>query len=274
MEGRFQRTDEAFRDYTKMKSLRYDGDIEVYLSSMEAYNVRANVSGVALKSQIRQGLPEAILENMARDTRPNMPDVDYIELVRRCGQQYEYRKEQKKEDQVHARPGPSSHKPSTEAKRPSGPGKKSRKGKEKAANPPSEQPAAASSAAGSSKYPVIHHDKEVALRGVSKKIRAERKEKRQCQRCGRWKHSWPTCTHDISVSGSKVAATPAPGKKRSAPDGDASGPSSGGKKQKKASTPAAAAASSSAPNALQRLGQVFAEEEELLDYEVKPPTLA
>ena len=61
MDGRFQRIDEAFGDFSKMKSLKYDGPIEVYLLSVEALNVRANVSGAVLKHQLRQGLPDAIL---------------------------------------------------------------------------------------------------------------------------------------------------------------------------------------------------------------------
>ena len=72
-----------------------------------------------------------------------------------------------------------------------------------------------------------------------------------------------------------MAASPAPGKKRSADDGLVAESSTSSKKQKKvkaAAATAAASSSSSAPDALQRMGQVFAEEEEMLDYEVRLPT--
>ena len=264
MESRFQRADEAFRNYAKMQKLKYAGDIEQYLTQLEALNVQAGLSGVALKALIRHGLPKAITDNMARDVTPTMPDIDFVELARRCGQQYEYQRAQEKEDEALARSlGSSNKKPSTEAK-PPGNKPKSRKGKERANPTPDNKQGQPPKTPSSTRYPVVHTDEGKALQGVSIKTRAERKKKKQCQRCGGWKHDWPTCTKEaIPVKVAGVAQTP---KKRKEPDQTVENPSPQGKKQKVAAT----ASTSTAPlDSLQRLGQVFADEEEMLDYEVR-----
>lgn len=264
MEARFQRTDEAFRDYTKMQARKYKGDIEYYISSIMSLNVQAGLSGVALKAVIRHGLPKEIQDNMARDTRPDMPDLDYIELARRCGQQHEYRAEQEKADRSFGKGSADAKKPSTaEAK--STDGTKSRKGKDKAKPSPSDKKGKSqTSTPGPSKQPVTHTDKEAALKGISHTLRKERKDKKQCQRCGKWRHDWQTCRGDIATVKIAGVSQP-PKKKRKASDEAEKEPASGSKKAK---VTTAATSSYVQPSAFQRISEVFVEEGDELDYEV------
>ena len=253
MTERFLREDQDLRDFEKMWSLKYKGDIEDYMSKLESYNLRANTAGPAWKKAIQNGLPEDLLDDVGKLEDPHMTDLDYVALVRRCGRRKERREEARKTAKALGAPGPS--KPSgQEAKSSSS----SKKDKHKAKSHKADYKKEDSKKPGSSGAPKVHTDYAAAVKGISKDILESRKKKGRCLRCGKENHRWEWCRSSISTV--KVAA--AQPKKRKAEE-----PATA-TEVKKAKVAATAKPLSSQPAHFPRIAEVFEEELEEVDYEV------
>ena len=85
-----------------MEKVRYEGDIEKYLQTLENLNIDAEMSAVAWRNMIEKRLP---LEARRRWAHKKFElDSEFIEVVRRCTKAEESFKEQLGLDKTHDNP--------------------------------------------------------------------------------------------------------------------------------------------------------------------------
>src|SRR3979411_1406595 len=87
---RFKDSARAHNDWRKMQELKYDYDINVYVTKLQEYNYSISQSGVALRELVGKAIPQEIMRMIYAwyGTMPN-EDTDFFEAVVQAGLIYE-----------------------------------------------------------------------------------------------------------------------------------------------------------------------------------------
>jgi hypothetical protein len=226
LEARFQDEREQENEERKMRELKYEGDIDHYVTQLREYNDIVCSHGPAFRYIIRQALPRNILQMVYNHTG-GMPqeDEEFLAAVQSAGRVVEMMKR----DEVMNRPKEEKGKsagaprestqkgPTTQGKAAGAPRESTRKGSETQGKKGSQQKDAGEKKGDKApKKDKIWPGVKEALAGVPQEdIDAHKKSAADCWRCGSDTHRTLSCYAKKTKKGTVLPA--APGKDGKAP---------------------------------------------------------
>jgi hypothetical protein len=204
----FLSTEEDKRDLERMSALRYEGDIEDYMTQKTYYNTKLGLKGPAWVAQIALGLLSWFKDCCSMKLGRTYDEEDYEEAITVVSLRHEERqreieheknldearsKKDKGKGKEISKPESSSHR--GDRKKPYDKGQKKTRFSNTSKSKEKDEPKR------------THHNKEEALKGIPASLQEKRREKKLCLRCGKPNHWWGICNGEImAMSGRKAAA--------------------------------------------------------------------
>jgi hypothetical protein len=201
---RFSVLHRAQKALADMEKVKYAGNVEKYLLTLENLNIEAEVTGIAWRSLVQRQLPVEAMRTLSHEKHDL--DSDWLQAVRRVTKAEESFTAQlklNKNDDSHKNKDYSKRKREFETTKPNPKSNWNKKRKtytdaEKAAYKAKKE--AEKNNPGKVTTKVEHTNWKQAHPEISQKVVDERKKAKQCTRCGMDNHSWRQCRKQPQVS--------------------------------------------------------------------------
>jgi hypothetical protein len=182
MKARFLSSEEAREARNKMDHVKYNNSIDDYMLQQETLNAIVRMSGVAYRTCLEKSLPQAIRHRLSYFESPDS-DEDWARMVTKVGKMEEsFRAEQKLLHPTEEKKGERKKATATGAST-----------SNRRSNPDNTQPKR------NRDQPILHTNRDDALKGIPSETLKERSGKGLCVRCGKGRHIWAQCRYTNPV---------------------------------------------------------------------------
>ena len=196
---RFALTHEGERALAAMEKMKYTGNIDRFLLEFENHNTFVGLAGVALRQMVARTIPKEAMRRLSADEHPL--DSDWMAALREHTRREETFLEEQSWRQDH-----SGRNTDTKRKREDKAATKPRKqrkvytAEEKAAYKLQKEKERQGANPAQAKKKVVNTNWTMAHQRIKDSMVKDRKNAKQCTRCGFDRHTWAECYRPIQVS--------------------------------------------------------------------------